>query len=313
MATIVTLTPNPALDLWTTTDRFRAGPKLRCAPPQLHPGGGGINVSRVVHRLGGETLALYAAGGRTGRELAEAVEAEDVPSESVSVPGQTREVFNVCESASGDVMRFVTPGPDFGEKEAGALVDLLEQNVSSGSLVVGSGSLPPQVPSDFWGRAAGICRKAGGRFLLDSHDGVEAALSEGIYLFRETGDAMREIAGENLEWPGGVAERAGRMIDLGEAEAVIVTEGAEGALLVTNGERCVQSPPAGIKVKSAIGAGDSFMGGLCLAIARGKDWREALRHGVAAAAATLLTPGTELCREEDVERLLGECRPPRRI
>ena len=313
MATIVTLTPNPALDLWTTTDRFRTSPKLRCAPPQLHPGGGGINVSRVVHRLGGETLALYAAGGRTGEDLAEAIGSEDVPSDSIRVAGKSREVFNVCEKASGDVMRFVTPGPEASEKEASALIGLLEQKVASGSLVVGSGSFPPQMPADFWGRAASICRKVGGRFLLDSHDGTEAALSEGIYLFRETADAVREIARDNLEWPGGIGEWAARRIDLGEAEAVIVTEGAEGALLVTAGDKCVQSPPTGIEVKSAIGAGDSFMGGLCLAIARGKDLREALRYGVAAATATLLTPGTELCRKEDVERLLEESPPPRII
>lgn len=308
---IVTLTPNPALDLWTTTDRFRSGPKLRCAPPRLDPGGGGINVARVVHRLGGEALALYAAGGRTAEDLAEAIRREGLRADSTGLRGRTREVFNVCEEASGDVMRFVTAGPAMEEDEATALIDLLEANVEAGSLVVGSGSLPGGAPADFWARAGGICRTAGARFLLDSHDGAEAALSAGLFLFRETGDAVRQMAGRDLDWPKGLADWAARRVSQGEAEAVIVTEGAEGALLVTDRDRCVQPPPGGLEVRSAIGAGDSFMAGLTLAISREESWREALRAGVATAAATLLTPGTELCRKEDVERLVEDCPPPR--
>ncbi len=310
---ILTLTPNPALDVWTTTREFRKGPKLRCKRPRLDPGGGGINVSRVVHRLNGETRALFAAGGRTGEDLAEALDREGVQAERVPISGATREVFNVCEEETGGVMRFVTPGPTLEPDEADALLELLRSCVVEGGHVVGSGSLPEGAGPDFWARAAGICRESGAFFLLDSHDGVERALKEGVFVFRETGDAVSELAGESVSWPAGAARWAAERIERGEAKAVIVTEGAEGALLVTADHRVVQGPPSGVTEKSAIGAGDSFMAGLSLALSEGKGWTEALRNAVATAAATLLTPGTELCRKQDVERLIEQCPAPKQL
>ena len=310
---ILTLTPNPALDVWTTTREFRKGPKLRCKPPRLDPGGGGINVSRVIHRLNGETRALFAAGGRTGEELAEALDREGVQAQRVPISGVTREVFNVCEEETGGVMRFVTPGPTLRPDDVDALLDLLRRCVVEGSHVVGSGSLPDGAGPDFWARAAEICRDADARFLLDSHDGVEPALEKGLFVFRETGDAVSGLAGENVSWPAGAARWAAERIDRDEAKAVIVTEGAEGALLVTAEHRLVQGPPPGVVEKSAIGAGDSFMGGFSLSLSEGGDWTEALRNGVATAAATLLTPGTELCRKEDVERLVEQCPAPKNL
>jgi 6-phosphofructokinase 2 len=146
--------------------------------------------------------------------------------------------------------------------------------------------------------------------VLDSHDAVDAALETGVYCFRENRDAIAEIAGHDVGWPDETATWAAQRVDAGAAEIVVVTEGAEGALLVPRYVKLLQRPPE-VDPRSAIGAGDSFVAGLCLSLSRRQGLEEALRAAVATAAATLLTPGTGLCRRQDAERLaadLGELR-----
>ena len=309
---ILTLTPNPALDVWTETPRFAVGPKLRCTRPKIDPGGGGVNVSRVLCRLGGETCALLAAGGRTGDELLAALEREGISSEVCGIGDTTREDFSVREERSGDVLRFVTPGPDLQPGESANLVDRLGALAADASLAVGSGSLPEGVDDCFWADAAGACAEAGARFVLDSHDKVEPALETGVYCFRENTNAIARLAGQEVIWPDGAADWAEAKVHSGAAEIIVVTQGGEGALLVTRDVRFLLRPPK-VELHSAIGAGDSFVAGLCLALSRNQGVEEALELAVATAAATLLTPGTELCRKKDVDRLVAECGAPRRI
>jgi 6-phosphofructokinase 2 len=264
----------------------------------------------VIRRLDGETLALYAAGGRRGDEIADSLKREGIDARRCNIEGDTREDISVCEQESGDVLRFVTPGPELQRDEVEALLEMLDRAAHNASLVVGSGSLPDGTGEDFWARAAARCECAGARFVLDSHDAVDAALETGVYCFRENRDAIAEIAGHDVGWPDETAAWAAQRVDAGAAEIVVVTEGAEGALLVTRYVKLLQRPPE-VDPRSAIGAGDSFVAGLCLSLSRRQGLEEALRAAVATAAATLLTPGTGLCRRQDVERLaadLGELR-----
>lgn len=311
--TVLTITPNPALDVWTTTKRFRAGSKLRCSRPRIDPGGGGINVSRVLHRLEADTLSLFAAGGRTGEEVAARLDRAGVPAELCSINGATREDFSVREDDSGDILRFVTPGPELSATEGRRLLDRLEKHAADAVLVVGSGSLPKGLPEDFWAEAIRRCKDAGARFILDSHDSTGPALDEGTFCFRENNDAIAKLAGREVAWPEGTADWALDRIEEGAAELIIVTEGDKGALLVTRDVRLVLAPPAIDEAQSAVGAGDSFVAGLCLALSEERGIEDVLRQAVATSAATLLTPGTELCRKEDVNRLVSECGVPRRI
>ncbi|WP_375260818.1 1-phosphofructokinase family hexose kinase [Palleronia sp.] len=309
---VLTLTPNPALDVWTTTAKFRSGSKLRCSQPRIDPGGGGINVSRVLHRLEGDTLALFTAGGRTGEEVAARLDGFGVPAERCAIDSDTREDFSVREEESGDVLRFVTPGPELSAGEGDRLLDRLGKLAGGGELVVGSGSLPAGLDDDFWAEAVRRCKDAGARFILDSHDCVGPALDEGVFCFRENTDAVAELAGHDIAWPDEVAAWAEKQIEAGAVEMIIVTEGSEGALLVTRDTRLVLSPPE-VEPRSAVGAGDSFVAGLCLALSEQRSIEDTLRQAVGTAAATLLTPGTELCRKEDVERLVSACGDPRHI
>jgi 6-phosphofructokinase 2 len=308
MVRVITVTPNPALDIWTTTDKFTTGKKLRCTPPKVDPGGGGVNVSRVLHRLGAETLALFAAGGTVGDRLVAALALENLPSQRIPLAQETRESFSVFEQQTSETLRFVLPGPEMSEVEGSALLERLAEVARVGDLVVGSGSLPAGLSHDYWARAAALAERAGCRFLLDSAIGVAPALGQGVYLLRLNRYEILELIGAPLSWPDEVAGWMAQQVERGACQVFVVTHGDAGALMVTRDQRIRVRPPA-VRVHSAIGAGDSFVAGLCLGLVRNEPLEHALRLAVATSTAALLSEGTDLCRKEDVERLLAECSP----
>ncbi len=301
---VLTLTPNSTIDVWTTAPQVRSGIKLRCASPQYDPGGGGINVSRVVHRLGADTIALFTAGGAVGEELVALLEAEGIPAERQQIAGQTRESLHVLDESTGQLFRFVMPGPVLTEMEGNAFLERMEHLARPGGLIVGSGSLPPGLGEAFWARAATLAKKLECRFLLDSAHGVTETLGSGLYLLRQNLDELRHVVGTELSWPDDAAAWSREQIARGACEVVVITSGANGALLVTKEDRVRLAPPK-VETKSAVGAGDSFMGGLCLGLAKGEAPHDALRLAVATAAATMITPATELCLKEDVDHVLA--------
>jgi 6-phosphofructokinase 2 len=307
MSPIVTLTVNPALDLTVSVDRVVSGPKLRCGTARLDPGGGGINVARVLHRLGTPTVALYAVGGLTGERLRDLIDREGFSHRPIAVADETRQSFTAHEDSTGKQYRFVLPGPKLSENEWQGLLETTVEMAEKAQLVVASGSLAPGMPDDFFARVAKALDREGVRLVLDSSGpGLVTTLERAhVHLVKPNMDEIVELAGKELDWPKGQADWAGALIARGGADIVVVTRRAEGALLVTRERRTRITPPA-MEVQSATGAGDSFIAGLCAGLVRGWTAVEAGILGVAAAAATLLTPGTELCHPDDVERLRGE-------
>jgi 6-phosphofructokinase 2 len=306
MAAIVTVTVNPALDVSTATDKVADTHKLRCAAAQFHPGGGGINVARVLHRLGSDCLALYAAGGVTGERLGQLLDAEQVPRHCLPIAGETRESFSVHEQSSGLDYRFVLPGPTLSEREAQALLDFVDALPESPRYLVASGSLPPGVPDDFYARLAQRASAHGSRFVLDSSGPpLAAALAAGVHLVKPSLRELRELTGLPLATEAARLAAARAIIHAGQAQIVALSLGEDGALLVT-AERALTASSVRIDVASTIGAGDSFVGGLVWALAREADLEQAFRYGMAAGAAALLTAGTALCQPADVERLVGQ-------
>ena len=115
MAEIVTLTPNPAIDLSTSVDRIVPMRKLRCAPQRRDPGGGGVNVARVVKRFGGDVEAILPVGGFTGQLLRRLIDDEGIPNRVIAAEGETREDFSVSELSTAQQYRFVLPGQPLRE------------------------------------------------------------------------------------------------------------------------------------------------------------------------------------------------------
>ena len=303
---ILTLTINPALDVSTSTENVVGEHKMRCGLSRLDPGGGGINVSRVIQRLGGQTLAIYAAGGPTGDAYRRLIEAEGIPTLVVPIAGSTRESFTVDEMATGQQFRFVLQGPEVTEPEWRACLARVTESIPRGGYVVASGSLPPGAPDDFYARVARLARDHDARCIVDaSGPALAAALAEGVFLVKPSGRELGELVGSTLDTEESRIAAASALVSRGSAEFVALTLGGEGAVLASaTGVMRLAVPQ--VTVQSTVGAGDSFLGAFVLRTAQGHDAAAAFRAAVAAGSATAMTPATELCHRVDVERLEAE-------
>jgi 6-phosphofructokinase 2 len=303
MSDIVTITPNPSVDLSTAVERIVPVAKLRGAWQRRDPGGGGINVARVIKRLGGDVSAIYAVGGGTGELLRKLLDEADIASLPFRIAEETREDFFVTEIATGQPYRFILPGPDLSESEWQRCLELLSRIEPFPRFVVGSGSLPGGVPDDFYARVARIAKQRGARMMLDtSGAALAAAVAEGVDLIKPSLREMRELAGGEptnaAEWE----EAARALVRSGKVSVIALTMGHLGAVLVTP-YQILRAQPLPITPRSAVGAGDSFLGALIWRLAAGDDLESSFRQAVAAGAAALLNPGTELCRPDDIKRL----------
>jgi 6-phosphofructokinase 2 len=285
--------------------------KLRCAPERRDPGGGGLNVARVIRELGGESLALYPRGGPTGDLLEQLLEQLGLRRWSLAISGHTRENFTVAERESQREFRFVMPGPTLSEKEWQSCLDALSTVAADVDYIVASGSLAPGVPADFYARVARVARKQNARLVLDtSGEPLRAALEEGVFFVKPNSKEFRDMIGAEVDEPAAMAAAARSFVAQGRPELLVVSMWANGALLTTRELQCQATPPP-VETRSSVGAGDSFVGGMTLGLARGLPPEEAFRWGIASGTAALLSQGTELCRRMDAELLLAQVQPTR--
>lgn len=303
LQTVLCLTMNPAVDLATDTETVQPTHKLRCSPTRHDAGGGGINVARVITRLGGPCTALCPVGGSTGQWLRLRMAEEGIPGIFLPMAGDTRISFTVHERRSDDEFRFVMPGPTLTEAEWTRVLDHLSGQHLVPDLLVASGSLPPGVPDDFYARLARSARARGSRVVLDTGGpALREALHEGVYLVKPNLRELSEWVGRPLETPEEWITGARALRQQGGAEVVALTLGHQGALLVT-AAGAWHAPALPIHVASTVGAGDSFVGAMVWALQRGENLQEAFAWGVAAGSAALLHVGTGLCQPTDIARL----------
>ena len=306
MKKILTLTPNPALDVSTGVERVIPVRKLRCGAARRDPGGGGINVARVLKRLGTDVTALFPVGGSTGDLLGRLVAREGVKRVTIPIAGETRENFTVNEVESQEQYRFVLAGPTLSVAERQNCLDTLVEHMSAGGLLVASGSLPDGVPTSFYASVAEIAAASGVGFVLDTSGAALAgALGHGVSLIKPNLRELGDLVGGDTATENAQIKACRALVDSGKTEAVALTLGAEGALLVTGGGVWRARPPK-VAAESAVGAGDSFTAGMVWGMASGWPLEKAFSLGIAAGAAAALTPGTELCHADDVWRLVDQ-------
>ena len=306
MSSIVTLTMNPAIDVSIAVDRIASGAKLRCQGGERDPGGGGVNVARVVQRLGADAVAVYPAGGVMGALLQQLVAREGGRSVAVPIAGETREDFTVLEKHSGEPYRFVLPGPHLQGVEWMACLKALANLSVRPKVICASGCLPPGVPEDLYASVARIASGWGARLVLDaSWPALKAALDAHVHLIKPNLAEMGELSGAALDDEASLVRACGALIEQRRVDAVALTLGAKGALLVTpDGAWRARAPR--VNAVSTVGAGDSFLGAMIWAQASGKSLQEAFRYGAAGGAAAVLAAGTELAHAAEVRRLFAQ-------
>jgi 6-phosphofructokinase 2 len=303
MKTIVTMTMNPTIDKSSSVAHVVAERKLYCKPPRFDPGGGGVNVCRAIKKLGGESKLLYPAGGLTGKRLQELLDQEGLDHLPFPIEGLIRESLVILEESTGRQYRFGMPGPEFQKHEWEQSLNALSAVKPTPDYLVGSGSLPPGVPTDFYARVARGGKERGAKVIIDvSGEAMKAALKEGVYLIKPNIREFRALVEKEIKEESQIKAEAQRMVKSGRCEVLVISLGAAGALMVSE-EITEHLLPPTVPIVSKVGAGDSMVAGIALSLARGRPLKESVLFGVAAGAAAVMTPGTELCRREDAERL----------
>lgn len=301
-AAIVTVTLNPAIDMSGEAEQVRATHKTRLCDERVEAGGGGINVARTLDEFGVPVRAIYLSGGATGRALDEMLGRCGIQRDRVEIRGDTRLSLTVHEHSTGLEYRFVPEGPNVREEEWRKALE--KAGSADCDYLVASGSLPNGVPDDFYALLGAKLKARKIRYVLDtSGPELHQALDEGgIYLLKPSREELEKLAGKSLD-EDGLARTAAALIDQGKVALVAVTMGRDGALLVGEDFRFRLAAVA-VETRSALGAGDSFVGAMTYALATGTDVKEAFRLGVAAGAAAAMTVGARLCRAEDARQLL---------
>jgi 6-phosphofructokinase 2 len=298
---IATLSLNPTIDMMSEADLVRPTQKIRTSNETYEPGGGGVNVARVIRELGGNATVICTAGGFTGRMLDELLGAIPIPRKIVPISGSTRISVTVFERKTGHEYRFTPNGPTLLPGEVAACLDAIR--AADFDTFVASGSVPLGAPSDVLAQVADIVTARGARFILDSSGaGLSVTLARAkVTLVKPSMAELEALVGRRLDRKS-AEEAAADLVRRGCAEIVAVTMGAAGALVVT-ATRTFRIKSPKVDVRSAVGAGDAFVGAMTLALAEGRQIEDALMFATAAGAATTLTPVAKVCAKDDVMRL----------
>lgn len=303
MSKILTITINPAVDCSTIIEKLIPEQKLQCAQPKYEPGGGGINVSRGLKRLGSASTALFPKGGFTGDLLISLLNEKKISYEPIDIRSETRQNFIVVESSSNQQFRFGMPGTKISPQETQLILTAIEKLSGKMDYIVASGSLPPGINSDFYAKISRIAKKTGNRFIADtSGEALSQVAEEGAYLLKPNLRELSLISEKETLDNTLIDEAARALIDKGKCEVIVVSMGAQGAYLVTNTiAEQVQAPT--VRKLSTVGAGDSMVAGMVHSLSNGKSLQEMVRMGIACGTAATMNPGTELFKMDDAEKL----------
>jgi 1-phosphofructokinase family hexose kinase len=304
---IITVTLNPAVDHALDLEKLTVGDTNRVLDSRIDPGGKGINVSRVLRELRRESMASGLSPGSLGRFVEHSLLEQGILCDFVHTRGQTRTNLTVVDETSHETTLLSYRGPEVDPRHIATLEVRLRRYISPGDWLVVAGSIPPPIEADVYARLIELGRERGAHTVLDAD---AAALAAGLRgkpdLVKANHHEAERLLGRSLDDDHELPRAADDMRALGAATAVL-TAGRRGAVAVNDDGLWWAWPPE-IVVVSSVGAGDALLAGLLLKLSDGHDLGEALRYGTAAGAAACLTPGTQLCHREDVERALPNVR-----
>tara|TARA_R110002072_G_scaffold4663_3_gene32413 strand:- start:18950 stop:19867 length:918 start_codon:yes stop_codon:yes gene_type:complete len=292
---------SPAVDMFATTERFYDDSKTRCRIVSRSPGGGGINVARNLQRLGLKVMAVYPAGGHHGDLLENMLRQEGLPAMRVPIDCETTQNIALSESATGKNLHLVFPGAVLTRPEWQACQDAIEKLQPGPRMLVISGSLPPEIPTDFFAQVIRQCHQQGVKVVLDtSGPALQHALDAGVYLAKLNREDFTAQGYGGEDTPQARIRMMRQMVVNGMAEHLVLTLGPNGALLASRSGECLHVRPPPVTVVSHAGAGDSFVSVMTCKLFQNHPVAEAFAYGVAAAASAISTPGNQL---EDLDWL----------
>jgi 6-phosphofructokinase 2 len=303
MNSILTITLNPTIDKNYNVDKLIPEHKLRVPNPRVDVGGGGINVSKGISKLGGKSTILALTGGRNGDLLSELIKNEGIELIAIDLEEETRESIVISEQVSAQQFRIVVDGPTISAQKADFILDTINKISPFPAIVVASGSLPKGLKDDFYAQIGKIVEKKGSKYIVDTSGApLLKAVEQGVYLVKPNLLELSKLSGSAELELDDVDDAAMELIKRGKCEVVVVSLGASGAMLVTKNE-CERIIAPSVKRKSTVGAGDSMVAGMVWGMQQGFNFKQMIRIGVACGSAATLNEGTQLFKKEDADRL----------
>ena len=302
---IYTVTLNPALDKTVEIPGMALDTVNRITAMRTDPGGKGINVSKVIAKLGGTSVALALLGGGTGRAIADALEEMGLRCELQFVEGETRTNLKVVDPVNHTNTDLNEPGISVTPAVLDSLLDRLIGLLQPGDLVVLSGSLPKGAPGDTYYTWVARCKEAGAKVFLDA-DG--ALLAEGLRaapdLVKPNNDELSRLVGHPLETVEALTDAAGALLADG-VQKVVVSMGGKGALYVTR-DTVLYAEGLKVPVGSTVGAGDSVVAALAVAETQGLSLEDTVRLSTATGAANVMCSGSQAAERSVIEELMPQ-------
>ncbi|WP_078412913.1 1-phosphofructokinase [Priestia abyssalis] len=296
---IYTMTLNPSIDYIVELDSFELGGLNKIGKEAKFPGGKGINVSQVLHRLGTSSKALGFVGGFTGKYISDSLKEKGISADFVPVQGDTR--INI-KLKTGQETEINGQGPAISTEELSRLMQMVEK-LTSEDLLVLAGSIPKSVPASIYETMAKIAEKREVKVVVDATGEVLMnVLPHRPFLIKPNHHELGELFGVTIETVEEAVPYGKRLVEMG-AQHVIVSLAGEGALLFSKETSLYANVPKGT-VKNSVGAGDSVVGGFLSSYVKTGDVKESFKYGVASGSATAFS--LELCTKEQVEELLPQ-------
>ena len=306
---IVTVCLNPALDQTTTLAALHPGAVHRALTARTDPGGKGINVSKTIAALGGESLAMAFCGGFAGEQLRSMVQALGIRTDFIRVSGETRTNTKIFDVSTGETTDINQAGPVISAAELALFTSRLFAHVASGDTVVLAGSLPQGVPDDLYNQWITRLKAKGVRVLLDADgDRLKLALSAKPDVIKpnlqELLDILPAKSCEGMSPLSCAVLAAHQLIDQG-ISLVAISQGADGATMVS-ADGVLRLPGLAIEPKSTVGAGDAMVAALAYGLDRGLPPEQTYALSLATSAAAAMTEGTQPAPRSLVDSLLTQ-------
>jgi 6-phosphofructokinase 2 len=302
MAKIVTLTFSPSIDKSSSVAEMLPDIKMKCTQLIADAGGGGINVARVLTRLGADVKAIFPVAGLNGQFFTALLDNENICYRSLTTINETKENFVVFDQKSKQQFRFGMPNTELLKNEWESLVKMILLDTDTEYIVV-SGSLPKSVSSEVFEMISKIAKGLNAKLIVDtSGTALQTAVSAGAFMIKPNREELGILCGSKNLQSKDIEKAAKSIIKKNDIEIIVVSMGSEGAMLVTAAQTYKLSPPK-VEVKSTVGAGDSMVAGIIFGISENLDYKTALQYGIACGTATTMNVGTGLASQVDIEKL----------
>ncbi len=299
---IITVTLNPALDKTIQVDEFKIDSVNRIVDTRVDAGGKGINVSKVIEELQHKSTALGFLGGSSGNQIKNYLDDLNINNDFLTVKGETRTNLKIYDKVFNTHTDINENGPSLGQENITNIKEKIMKYCNEDSIVVLSGSVPSGVSTSIYGDIIRDIKTKGGKAILDAEgellmEGIKA----GPYMVKPNIDELEKAFNISINSEEQIIETAKKVLEYG-VKYVIISQGSEGSLFISD-DKVAKVNGIKVEVKSTVGAGDSMVAALAVAVQQQYSFEEAMKLACATSTANVMTEGTQTGKIADIEKL----------